>query len=258
MTVWLRMRWSILIYPWWKPWVWHVLTGKMVFLRGLDLRITHKTTRGEPSRNVSRISQGWPWIWLELHKQSRQQKANWWKAFCSTTAPRRWSLSIHNDVRLQDFFSRMFKVQKHEQSWTYWPETNKDGKERDCRSPGGPVKICEDERCLKGGMECSRATCRAWWGRCNDVPMCHCFIKPSYFLAGATNALCVSQEVQGLLGLLLLLMIFFSVFVFFWIDDLNVSSCPNTSRLQAFVRQQANAGIQKQADMNLDGQDLSR
>lgn len=117
MTVWLRMRWSILIYPWWKPWVWHVLTGKMVFLRGLDLRITHKTTRGEPSRNVSRISQGWPWIWLELHKQSRRQKANWWKAFCSTTAPRRWSLSIHNDVRLQDFFpgcSKFRSMNNHE------------------------------------------------------------------------------------------------------------------------------------------------
>ena len=42
-----------------------------------------------------------------------------------------------------------------------------------------------------------------------------------------------------------------------------VSSCPTTSLLQAFVRQQANAGIQKNrtvliADMNLDGQDLSR
>ncbi len=102
---------------------------------------------------------------------------------------------VERMFRLKDF-KWMFKVQKHE---NIDMKQIKMGK-REFRSPNCPVKICENERCWKGWMECSRATCRAWWGRCNDVPMCHGLTWPSYFLAGATNTLCVSQEVRGVRG----------------------------------------------------------
>ena len=103
--------------------------------------------RTAPNQRLANLPKGWPWICLELHRQSRRQKANWWKAFCSTTPPRRWSATSTDpwpSTRMSGYKilkTRMFKVQKHEQSCTYWHETNKDGGERDGRSPSCP---CQD------------------------------------------------------------------------------------------------------------------